>query len=66
MASDHVGHMHFRRMGEGSDADFAVLARAREEKIGKLPDLYTTSNRTPHTVFHKMCRLGWLHSAEPN
>jgi predicted HD phosphohydrolase len=39
MASDHVGHMHFRHMDEGSDADFAVLARVHEENIRKLPDL---------------------------
>lgn len=34
-----VGKMHFRRMDEGTDADFAVLARVHEENIRKLPDL---------------------------
>ena len=38
MASD-IGKMHFRRMDEGTDADFAVLARVHEESIRKLPDL---------------------------
>jgi predicted HD phosphohydrolase len=38
MASD-IGKMHFRRMDEGTDADFAVLARVHEENIRKLPDL---------------------------
>ena len=37
MADD--GHMHFRRMDEGTDADFAVLAHVHEENIRKLPDL---------------------------
>jgi hypothetical protein len=38
MASD-IGKMHFQRMDEGTDADFAVLARVHEENIRKLPDL---------------------------
>ena len=38
MASD-IGKMHFRRMDEGTDADFAVLARVHEENVRKLPDL---------------------------
>jgi len=38
MASD-IGKMHFRRMDEGTDADFAVLVRVHEENIRKLPDL---------------------------
>src|SRR5262249_54428014 len=38
MASD-VGKMHFRRMDEGTDADFAVLARVHEENVRNLPDL---------------------------
>ena len=33
------GKMHFRRMDEGTDADFAVLARVHEENIRKLPGL---------------------------
>jgi predicted HD phosphohydrolase len=37
--ADDPGHMHFRRMDEGTDADFAVLARVHEENIGKLPDV---------------------------
>src|SRR5215472_8277465 len=36
---DDVGHMHFRRMDTGTDADFAVLKRVHEENIRKLPDL---------------------------
>ncbi len=36
---DDIGKMHFRRMDEGSDADFAVLQRVHEENIAKLPDL---------------------------
>jgi predicted HD phosphohydrolase len=31
--------MHFRRMDEGTDADFAVLARVHEQNIQSLPDL---------------------------
>ncbi len=37
--ADDTGHMHFRRMDEGTDADFAVLARVHKENIRKLPDL---------------------------
>src|SRR5262245_45888366 len=37
--SDDPGHMHFRRMDEGTDADFAVLVRVHEENIRALPDL---------------------------
>src|SRR6478735_4013923 len=33
------GHMHFRRMDEGTDADFAVLARVHTENVDALPDL---------------------------
>ena len=33
------GRMHFRRMDEGTDADFAVLARVHEQNIQSLPDL---------------------------
>jgi hypothetical protein len=33
------GKMHFRRMDEGTDADFAVLAKVHEENIRKLPGL---------------------------
>ena len=36
---DDVGRMNFRRMDEGTDADFAVLARVHDENIQKLPDL---------------------------
>ena len=36
---DEPGKMHFRRMDEGTDADFAVLARVHEENIRKLPAL---------------------------
>jgi len=35
---DVTGKMHFRRMDEGTDADFAVLARVHQEAIRKLPD----------------------------
>jgi predicted HD phosphohydrolase len=31
--------MHFRRMDEGTDADFAVLARVHERNMVNLPDL---------------------------
>ena len=31
--------MHFRRMDEGTDADFQVLARVHTENMQKLPDL---------------------------
>lgn len=34
-----VGKMHFRRMDEGTDADFAVLARVHEQNLAALPDL---------------------------
>ena len=37
--ADDPGHMHFRRMDEGTDADFAVLARVHEENLTKLPDV---------------------------
>ncbi len=37
--ADDDGRMHFRRMDEGTDADFTVLARVHEENIRKLPDL---------------------------
>jgi hypothetical protein len=37
--ADEPGHMHFRRMDEGTDADFAILARVHQENIRKLPDL---------------------------
>ena len=37
--ANEIGKMHFRRMDEGTDADFAVLARVHEENIRKLPDL---------------------------
>jgi predicted HD phosphohydrolase len=33
------GHMHFRRMDEGTDADDAVLARVHTENVDALPDL---------------------------
>jgi predicted HD phosphohydrolase len=36
---DDVGHMHFRRMDAGTDADFAVLKRVHENSVRKLPDL---------------------------
>src|SRR5262247_2393551 len=35
---DDIGKMRFRRMDEGTDADFAVLARVHQEAIRKLPD----------------------------
>jgi predicted HD phosphohydrolase len=31
--------MHFRRMDEGTDADFALLARVHRENVAALPDL---------------------------
>ena len=31
--------MHFRRMDEGTDADFALLASVHEENLKALPDL---------------------------
>ena len=37
--ADDIGKMHFRRMDQGSDADFAVLARVHQDNIRKLPDL---------------------------
>jgi hypothetical protein len=37
---DEPGKMHFRRMDEGTDADFAVLAKVHEENIRKLPALF--------------------------
>jgi predicted HD phosphohydrolase len=37
--ADDPGRMHFRRMDQGTDADFAVLARVHQENIRKLPDL---------------------------
>jgi predicted HD phosphohydrolase len=37
--ADDEGQMHFRRMDQGTDADFAVLARVHQENIRKLPDL---------------------------
>jgi predicted HD phosphohydrolase len=37
--ADDIGKMRFRRMDEGTDADFAVLARVHEQNIRKLPDL---------------------------
>src|SRR5262245_35246505 len=37
--ADDPGHMHFRRMDEGTDADFAVLARVHEQNLAKLPGL---------------------------
>jgi predicted HD phosphohydrolase len=37
--SDDIGHMHFRRMDEGTDADYAVLARVHEQNVRHLPDL---------------------------
>src|ERR1043165_2347678 len=37
--ADETGKMHFRRMDEGTDADFAVLARVHDANIRKLPDL---------------------------
>lgn len=36
---DDIGKMHFRRMDEGTDADFAVLARVHEDNMRKLPEL---------------------------
>jgi predicted HD phosphohydrolase len=36
---DDAARMHFRRMDEGTDADFAVLARVHEENVAALPDL---------------------------
>ncbi len=38
-SGDGIGKMHFRRMDEGTDADFAVLARVHEENVRKLPEL---------------------------
>ena len=37
--ADDDGKMHFRRMDEGTDADFAVLARVHDGNVRKLPDL---------------------------
>ena len=33
MAVDDVGRMHFRRMDQGTDADFAVLAKVHEDTL---------------------------------
>ena len=38
MADDH-DRMQFRRMDEGNDADFALLARVHETAVAALPDL---------------------------
>jgi len=37
--ADTPDQMHFRRMDQGSDADFAVLARVHEQNVAALPDL---------------------------
>ena len=39
MASDDIGKMHFKRMDEGTTADFQVLQRVHEQNLAKLPDL---------------------------
>ena len=39
MASDDIGKMHFKRMDEGTRADFQVMARVHERNLAKLPDL---------------------------
>lgn len=36
---DDPGKMHFRRMDEGTDADFQVLARVHQTNVEALPDL---------------------------
>ena len=36
---DDIGKMHFRRMDEGTDADFQVLARVHQANVEALPDL---------------------------
>jgi predicted HD phosphohydrolase len=36
---DEIGKMHFVRMDQGTDADFAVLAKVHEDNIRKLPGL---------------------------
>jgi predicted HD phosphohydrolase len=37
--ADRAERMHFRRMDEGSDEDFLILARVHEETTRRLPDL---------------------------
>ena len=37
--SETITQMHFRRMDEGTDADFAVLAKVHEDNMAALPDL---------------------------
>lgn len=37
--ADDIGQMHFRRMDQGTDADFAVLARVHEQNMHRLPSL---------------------------
>ncbi|MDX1401937.1 MAG: phosphohydrolase [Kiloniellales bacterium] len=39
MASDDIGKMHFKRMDEGTRADFQVMARVHEQNLANLPDL---------------------------
>jgi predicted HD phosphohydrolase len=37
--TDEMTRMHFRRMDEGTDADFSILARVHEHAVQQLPDL---------------------------
>ena len=39
MTDNRIGKMHFRRMDEGSRADFKVMQRVHEQHLANLPDL---------------------------
>jgi predicted HD phosphohydrolase len=39
MSKDEIGKMHFRRMDEGTRADFEVMQRVHEQNLANLPDL---------------------------
>jgi len=39
MAEPDLGKMHFKRMDEGTDADFQILKRVHERSLRELPDL---------------------------
>jgi predicted HD phosphohydrolase len=39
MADDDLGKMHFDRLDDGTDADFAILRQVHERNLAALPDL---------------------------
>ena len=59
---DEPGKMHFRRMDEGTDADFAVLAKVHEENIRKLPALVMGLLR-PSGISGETRRIRWTGSS---